>query len=186
MLKFFELEDKASSKIDELSGGMKRRLLIARSLLNNPDIIVLDEPTTGLDPHAKYLVWHKLNDLKLQGITQILCTQNMEEASNLCDRVAIMDKGKILSLDTPVNLIKKFVGTYVWEITSFNEDKERIIQYLNSMHLEYREVGGRINIFNVDHNENLAKIVTNPANLRQRQANLEDVFIKITGRTLEE
>jgi lipooligosaccharide transport system ATP-binding protein len=101
VLKLFELENKRDSHIKELSGGMKRRLLLARGLINLPKVMVLDEPTIGLDPQAKYLVWHKLGELKSRGVTQLLCTQNMEEAAAICDRVAIMNLGKILSLDTP-------------------------------------------------------------------------------------
>ena len=96
VLKLFQLDERSKSRIDELSGGMKRRLLIARALINEPEIIVLDEPTIGLDPQAKYLVWQKLTELKSQGVTQLLPTQNMEEEFALCDRVAIMNKGKIL------------------------------------------------------------------------------------------
>ncbi len=101
VLKLFELESKSKSHIRELSGGMKRRLLISRALINEPKIIILDEPTVGLDPQSRHLVWNKLRELKSQGVTQLLCTQNMEEAAELCDRVAIMYQGKIVSLDTP-------------------------------------------------------------------------------------
>jgi len=116
LLSLFELENKRNSHIRELSGGMKRRLLLARGLINIPKIIVFDEPTIGLDPQAKYLVWHKLTELKSQGVTQLICTQNMEEATVLCDRVAIMHQGKILSLDAPRKLISRYVGNEVWEI----------------------------------------------------------------------
>ena len=111
ILRLFELQNRCNSKIKELSGGMKRRLLIARGLINMPRILVLDEPTIGLDPQAKYLVWHKLIELKSQGVTELLCTQNMEEATALCDRVAIMHQGKILSLDAPRKLISNLVAS---------------------------------------------------------------------------
>jgi lipooligosaccharide transport system ATP-binding protein len=105
LLEFAELRDKANVKIDKLSGGMKRRLLLARSLVNNPEILLLDEPTTGLDPHSRRAVWEKLNQLKLQNTTLLLTTHYMEEAEKLCDRVAIMDSGKIVTIDSPANLM---------------------------------------------------------------------------------
>jgi lipooligosaccharide transport system ATP-binding protein len=105
LLDFVEIQDKANVKIDQLSGGMKRRLLLARSLVNNPDLLVLDEPTTGLDPHSRRAVWDKLNHLKFRNTTLLLTTHYMEEAEKLCDRVAIMDSGRIVAVDTPENLM---------------------------------------------------------------------------------
>jgi lipooligosaccharide transport system ATP-binding protein len=105
LLQFTELQDKADEKIDRLSGGMKHRLLLARALVNNPEILILDEPTTGLDPHSRRAVWEKLNQLKFQNTTLLLTTHYMEEAEQLCDRVAIMDSGKIVTIDSPVNLM---------------------------------------------------------------------------------
>ncbi len=110
LLDFVELTDKAKVKIDELSGGMKHRLLLARSLVNNPDILILDEPTTGLDPHSRRAVWDKLNHLKSRNTTLLLTTHYMEEAERLCDRVAIMDSGRIVTIDTPANLTAKHGG----------------------------------------------------------------------------
>ena len=185
VLHFFELTDKRNSSIAELSGGMKRRLLIARGLINKPSILVLDEPTTGLDPHAKYLVWQKLTELKTQNITQILCTQNMEEAAYLCDRVAIMDQGKVLSMDKPDKLITQYVGEDVWEIWLNHENRERIVSGLQASNCEFRELGGKIDIFNSISPEYLRGLLNNPDKLRQRPANLEDVFLKLTGRSLE-
>jgi lipooligosaccharide transport system ATP-binding protein len=105
LLEFVELQDKANAKIDQLSGGMKHRLLLARSLVNSPEILILDEPTTGLDPHSRRAVWDKLNRLKFQNTTLLLTTHYMEEAERLCDRVAIMDSGTIVTIDSPVNLM---------------------------------------------------------------------------------
>jgi lipooligosaccharide transport system ATP-binding protein len=186
ILKFFELEGKRNSWIDELSGGMKRRLLIARALINEPSIVVLDEPTSGLDPHAKYLLWDRLTDLKARGITQILCTQNMEEASHLCDRVAIMDQGKILSLDAPDNLVNKYAGRDVLELWLKNEDRNKILAGLKSRNLEYREISGKIDVFYVDDENYIKSLLNYPGRLNHRPANLEDVFLKLTGRSLEE
>jgi len=105
LLEFVELQDKANAKIDQLSGGMKHRLLLARSLVNNPEILILDEPTTGLDPHSRRAVWDKLNNLKFRNTTLLLTTHYMEEAEKLCDRVAIMDSGRIITIDAPGNLV---------------------------------------------------------------------------------
>jgi lipooligosaccharide transport system ATP-binding protein len=110
LLEFVELQDKADVNIKDLSGGMKRRLLLARALINNPDLLILDEPTTGLDPHSRHSVWDQLNQLKSKGITLILTTHYMEEAEKLCDRVAIMDSGKIIIIDTPERLMNKYHG----------------------------------------------------------------------------
>lgn len=104
LLDFVEIQDKANVKIEQLSGGMKHRLLLARALVNNPDLLILDEPTTGLDPHSRRAVWDKLNHLKFRNTTLLLTTHYMEEAEKLCDRVAIMDSGKIVAVDTPENL----------------------------------------------------------------------------------
>ena len=110
LLDFVELRDKADINIQSLSGGMKRRLLLARSLMNNPELLMLDEPTTGLDPHSRHSVWEQLSLLKSKGISLILTTHYMEEAEKLCDRVAIMDSGKIISLGTPADLMNKYNG----------------------------------------------------------------------------
>ncbi len=110
LLDFVELADKADVQIDQLSGGMKHRLLLARSLVNNPDILILDEPTTGLDPHSRRAVWDKLNHLKARKTTLLLTTHYMDEAERLCDRVAIMDSGRIVTIDTPKNLMAQHGG----------------------------------------------------------------------------
>ncbi|HUJ16812.1 MAG TPA: ABC transporter ATP-binding protein [Nitrospirota bacterium] len=110
LLEFVELQDKALVRIDQLSGGMKHRLLLARALVNNPDILILDEPTTGLDPHSRRAVWDKLNHLKSQNTTLLLTTHYMEEAERLCDRVAIMDSGRIVAIDAPANLTAEHGG----------------------------------------------------------------------------
>ncbi|MGE5893041.1 MAG: ABC transporter ATP-binding protein [bacterium] len=110
LLSFVEISGKANVKIESLSGGMKRRLVLARSLINNPELLILDEPTTGLDPQSRRLVWEKLHQLKEKNTTQILTTHYMEEAERLCDRVAIMDSGKIIAVDTPRNLMQTHGG----------------------------------------------------------------------------
>ena len=186
VLSLFELGNKANSRIRELSGGMKRRLLLARGLINLPKILVLDEPTIGLDPQAKYLVWHKLSELKSQGVTQLLCTQNMEEATVLCDRVAIMHQGKILTLGSPRELMLRYVGSEVWEIEISPEERGKTIKELDSRGLDFDEAGDRIHIFHIESDELVRGVVNLPERLRPRPATLEDVFFRLTGRSLIE
>jgi len=186
VLSLLELESKRNSAIKELSGGMKRRLLIARGLINLPRILILDEPTIGLDPQAKHLVWHKLRELKFQGVTQLLCTQNMEEATVLCDRVAIMHQGRILSLDTPQALIRQYVGSYVWEIEPDSQERNRILRELANRGLDFEETSGRIYIFHVEADEQVEGLVDSWGRLTRRPATLEDVFFRLTGRSLVE
>jgi len=151
-----------------------------------PKVLVLDEPTLGLDPQAKYLVWHKLTELKSQGITQLLCTQNMEEATILCDRVAIMHQGKVLSLGTPQELISRYLGNEVWEIEVNSEERERITEELKSRRLDFEDAGNKIYIFHIDAEESIKGLVDFPARLKRRPATLEDVFLRLTGRSLDE
>ena len=180
ILQAIRLEEKKDSAIDELSGGMKRRLLIGRGLVNDPKIIILDEPSIGLDPQARYVVWQKLRELKSQGVTQLLCTQNMEEAARLCDRVAIINQGKIIDIDTPRELVVRYMPTRVWEIDLVSEERDMVISKLESRQLEYEEFSGIIHVFPKDDQstEGLPGVA--------RQATLEDVFFKLTGRTLAE
>ena len=186
VLSLFKLEGKRNSHIKELSGGMKRRLLLARSLINMPQIMILDEPTIGLDPQTKHLVWQKLNELKSQGVTELLCTQNMDEATSLCDRVAIMHQGKILSLDTPQALIARYVGNKVWEIEISSGEKDKIIQELVSRGLDFEDAGSTIQVFHIDADELAEELISFRKNLRWRPATLEDVFFRLTGRALAE
>jgi lipooligosaccharide transport system ATP-binding protein len=123
LVNYVQLNDKKESSIDKLSGGMKRRLVLARAMINNPKLLILDEPTTGLDPQARHLIWEKLKDLSSRGITVILTTHYMEEAARLCDRIVIMDNGKILVEGTPKNLIKKYVGDHIIEAENTIEIK---------------------------------------------------------------
>ncbi len=180
ILQAIRLEDKKDSAIDELSGGMKRRLLIGRGLVNNPKIIILDEPSIGLDPQARYVVWQRLRELKSQGVTQLLCTQNMEEAARLCDRVAIIHKGKIIDVDTPRGFVARYMPTRVWEIDLLSGERDRIISELESRQLEYEEFSGIIHVFPTDSQS------TEGLPGAARPATLEDVFFKLTGRTLAE
>ncbi|MGB2798971.1 MAG: ABC transporter ATP-binding protein [Dehalococcoidia bacterium] len=186
LLGLFKLEDKRNSAIRELSGGMRRRLLIARGLVNNPRIIILDEPTIGLDPQARHLVWHKLTELHAQGVTRILCTHNMDEATVLCDRVAIMNEGRILDLDAPHKLVARHVGSDVWEIEVDSQERENLLAMLESRGLDFEDAGTHIYVFHVGREDILTGIVGDGHKLRQRPAHLEDVFFRLTGRSLIE
>lgn len=186
VLSLFELENKSNSQIKELSGGMKRRLLLARGLINTPKILVLDEPTIGLDPQAKYLVWHKLTELRSQGVTQLLCTQNMEEAAVLCGRVAIMHQGRILSVGTPKSLISRHVGEKVWEIEINGGERDKTVKNLESHGLDFEEVGDKIHVFNIATDQMPMGLVNFAERVRERPATLEDVFFRLTGRSLAE
>ena len=187
LLKFVELEQKRKSKIDELSTGMKRRLLIARALLNHPKLIVADEPTTGLDPQAKHLIWQRLRQLKTQGVTLILTTQYMEEAQQLCDRVVIMHRGKILKEGVPSNLVAKEIGREVVEIRIAKEEDEKIIGRLSSLACGHERVGDTLYFYCRDGQDLMKNLIDlDLPNYLSRPATLEDVFLKLTGRGLIE
>ncbi len=186
LLEFFQLQEKRTKSIQELSTGMKRRLIIARALMNDPRILLLDEPTTGLDPQGRHIVWDEIRSLMKQGVTIILTTHYMEEAATLCDRVLVIDNGKIIETGSPQKLVKKHVGEEVLELT-FNE------QTLKSLRDELPEAsieifGDQIRVFTNQPHGTFEKIANKfpgvPMNIRN--ANLEDVFLKLTGRKLRE
>ena len=185
LLKFFQLEGKHNSRIRELSGGMKRLLLLARGLINQPEIIVLDEPTVGLDPQTKHMVWQKLGELKAQGTTQLLCTQNMEEAATLCDRVIVMHQGRILTQDTPRALLTRYVGNEVLGIEVNPENRNMIIEELTGNGFDFIDMGDVIQVFHVTRDELVRRMVDLPDRLIERPATLEDVFFRLTGQTLD-
>lgn len=186
LLKFVQLEEKRKVLIDQLSAGMKRRLILARALINEPQILILDEPTTGLDPQARHLIWDKARDLQRQGVTIVLTTHYMEEATQLCDRLLIMDNGKIIEEGTPVNLIKKHVGEEVLEVGYDEQVLKFLKEAFPDAHLDV--VGDRIQLFTNKprgvFSEILSKFSFKAAMIRD--ANLEDVFLKLTGRRLRE
>ena len=186
VLGLFQLDDKRNSHIKELSGGMKRRLLLARGLINQPRILILDEPTIGLDPQARHLVWQKLGELKARGVTQLLCTQSMEEAALLCDRVAIMHQGRIVSQDTPPALISRYVGDEVLEIETDSGNRSKIIEKLTGCGFDFVDVGDKIEVFHTGRDELAKGLEDFSDGLRRRSATLEDVFFRLTGRTLVE
>ncbi len=189
LLEFMELTEKRTAKVSELSGGMMRRLLISRAMMNDPDLLILDEPTTGLDPQARHLVWDKLFELKRRGVTQIVTTHYMDEAHQLCDRVAIMDQGQIIERGTPQDLIQKHIGREVLEIRVTENEKSRILNLDASLirgHDSYRDI---LMIYTDDAENALKKIKDAGINTDYtmvRRSGLEDVFLKLTGRKLTE
>jgi lipooligosaccharide transport system ATP-binding protein len=186
VLELVQLLDKRKNKVDELSGGMQRRLVIARSLLNRPKLLILDEPTTGLDPAARQLVWQKLRLLRDQGLTLILTTHYMEEAAQLCDRLVMMNEGKILAGGTPVSLVEEMVGFDVIELRA-EEAKEKGIASLVAGHeIEHEVAADTMYLFS--RRSGAFKGIEFPhMNFwLERRATLEDVFLKLTGRDLNE
>jgi lipooligosaccharide transport system ATP-binding protein len=186
LLQFIQLEEKSDIKIDNLSSGMKRRLILARALINEPQILILDEPTTGLDPQARHLIWDKIRDLKKQGVTIILTTHYMDEAAQLCDRTVIMDSGKIIEEGEPAALVKKHVGEEVLEVAYDEEVMDYLKHAFPDAKLEI--ISDRVQVFSTQprgiFTELLEKFRFKGAILRD--ANLEDLFLKLTGRRLRE
>ena len=185
-LRFFQLQEKQNVQIVELSTGMKRRLIVARALLNEPQILLLDEPTTGLDPQARHLVWDEIRTLRKNGVTIIITTHYMDEAAELCDRIFIMDNGKIIEQGKPSELVKKHVGDDVLEL----DMDERLVE---SLRIElpdavFETFGERVHVFTSQAHGVFERFLEkHPAtNVTIRNANLEDVFLKLTGRMLKE
>ncbi len=187
LLDFVELESKRNNKIDELSTGMKRRLLVARSLLNQPKLIIADEPTTGLDPQARHLIWERLRSLKALGTTLLLTTQYMEEAEQLCDRLVVMYQGHILKEGVPRQLVADEIGREVIEIRIDKSEDEKLISQLADFSCGHERVGDTLYFYCRDGHELMKRIVElNLPNVLNRPATLEDVFLKLTGRSLIE
>ena len=186
LLELFQLLDRQRSRIDTLSGGMKRRLLIARALINQPKILILDEPTAGLDPQARHLVWQKIRYLKGQGVTMILSTHNMEEAAHLCDRLVIMDQGRIVVQDRPADLIRQYVGQEVLELRLDPMGKSHVLRQLQSYSVSIEDVGDTLYVFSNDGGLLPQQLMIEGGDVVRRQATLEDVFLRLTGRELKE
>jgi lipooligosaccharide transport system ATP-binding protein len=188
-LKFVQLEDKRDWKITRLSGGMKRRLLIARALMNDPEILILDEPTTGLDPQARHLVWEKLRQLKRSGVTLVLTTHYMEEAAQLCDRLVIMHEGKILVEGSPRELVTSHTTRQVVEVFEPPEDLQSSLASIEGSVKRVEKLADRWIFYTDDGDETLGKVRTlplDPGAVWLRGGTLEDVFLSLTGRMLVE
>jgi lipooligosaccharide transport system ATP-binding protein len=190
LLEFVQLSDRKRDRVDPLSGGMKRRLTIARALINQPDLLLLDEPTTGLDPQARHLVWERLWRLKRQGVTLVLTTHYMDEAEQLCDRLVIMDQARIVAEGSPRELIARYATREVVELR-FHTTDERESAFPKVQHLSDRveALPDRILIYAED-GDAIADVVENngvqPSAVLVRRSTLEDVFLTLAGRTLED
>jgi lipooligosaccharide transport system ATP-binding protein len=184
LLEFVQLQEKRNVEVEKLSGGMKRRLILARALVNNPDLLILDEPTIGLDPQARHLIWEKLKNLQAQGNTIVLTTHYLDEAARLCDRLVIMDKGTFLVEGTPAELVKQYVGDEIIE----TEKSAEVLACLAAHNIPHEVTGDSVQIA-TDSSREIAKILFDscqPKKMLTRPATLEDVFLKLTGRTLRD
>jgi lipooligosaccharide transport system ATP-binding protein len=187
LLDFVQLSERAGSKVVPLSGGMKRRLTIARALINQPDVVLLDEPTTGLDPQARHLVWERLFRLKQQGVTLVLTTHYMDEAEQLCDRLVVMDGGRIVAEGSPRDLIARYSTREVVELRFAAESQEPFAGKLAGVGERLEVLPDRILLYVPDGDDAVAEVgrrALSPASVLVRRSSLEDVFLHLTGRTL--
>jgi lipooligosaccharide transport system ATP-binding protein len=190
LLEFVQLADRAADNVEPLSGGLKRRLTIARSLINEPDILLLDEPTTGLDPQARHVVWDRLFRLKQQGVTLILTTHYMDEAEQLCDRLVVMDHGKIAAEGSPRELIETYSTPEVLELRFDPSTHEQAAEKLAALPADRMEVlADRILLYIPNGDQALVSVHDlglDPLTSLVRRSTLEDVFLRLTGRRLED
>ena len=190
LLNFVQLSDRRHSKVDPLSGGMKRRLTIARALINQPELVLLDEPTTGLDPQARHLVWDRLYRLKQAGTTLVLTTHYMDEAEQLCDRLVIMDGGHIVAEGSPRELIETHVTREVVEVRFLDDDdRAAATPKLEALADRVEPLADRVVLYTHDGDRTAAVIDDDgmrATSVLVRRASLEDVFLILTGRSLDE
>jgi lipooligosaccharide transport system ATP-binding protein len=187
LLEFVQLGERGDSKVEPLSGGMKRRLTIARALVNEPEIVLLDEPTTGLDPQARHLVWERLFRLKQQGVTLVLTTHYMDEAEQLCDRLVVMDAGRIVAEGSPRALIEQYSTREVVELRFAADSQQPYAEKLAGLGERVEVLPDRILLYVADGDEAAAEVQRrslSPASVLVRRSSLEDVFLHLTGRTL--
>jgi len=185
LLDFVQLTEKQHSTIEDLSSGMRRRLLVARGLINDPRLFILDEPTVGLDPQARHLIWDKLRMLKKANVTLLLTTHYMEEAAELCDRVAVMDRGKILVTGPPRDLVRRFIGEEVLELVLSGGDQEKVMRDLTYFRATVERTDQKIYLYCDDCRPLLTHLTDKGyRRILRRPATLEDVFLKLTGRDL--
>jgi lipooligosaccharide transport system ATP-binding protein len=189
LLEFAQLGDRAKAKVDELSGGMKRRLTIARALINDPRILLLDEPTTGLDPQARHILWDRLFRLKEQGTTLVLTTHYMDKAEQLCDRLVVVDKGAIMAEGSPAQLIARYSSREVLEVRFGSEQNARAAEQLTGLGDRLEVLPDRILVYSDNGERELAALTARglaPLTSLVRRSSLEDVFLRLTGRSLIE
>ena len=189
LLEFAQLADRAKSRVDDLSGGMKRRLTIARALVNEPRILLLDEPTTGLDPQARHVLWDRLFRLKEQGTTLVLTTHYMDEAEQLCDRLVVVDKGVIMAEGSPAALIREYSSREVLELRFGSDKNADAVALLQGIGDRIETLPDRVLVFVHDGEhalEEVARRGIEPITSLVRRSSLEDVFLRLTGRTLVE
>jgi len=187
LLEFVQLTEKSDAMVEDLSGGMKRRLTIARSLINRPDVLLLDEPTTGLDPQARHVVWDRLFRLKQQGVTLVLTTHYMDEAEQLCDRLVVMDKGIIVAEGSPLELIAAHSTREVAELRFGVGEHDALAEKISDLGDRVEVLPDRLLVYSQDGEEVIAKVHERglqPAAVLVRRSTLEDVFLRLTGRTL--
>jgi lipooligosaccharide transport system ATP-binding protein len=189
LLAFAQLEERRNSRVEPLSGGMKRRLTIARGLINEPDLLLLDEPTTGLDPQARHLLWDRLYRLKQQGVTLIITTHYMDEAEQLCDRLVIMDKGRIVAEGSPRQLIEQYSTREVLELRFPVGLQEEMIGHLDGLAKRSEVLPDRVLLYTDDADRVAAEVAAREGAIEStvsRRSTLEDVFLRLTGRSLIE
>lgn len=189
LLEFAQLDEKRDAKVDSLSGGMKRRLTIARALVSEPDILMLDEPTTGLDPQARHILWDRLFRLKEKGVTLVITTHFMDEAEQLCERLIVIDRGKIMAEGSPADLIKRYSSKEVLELRFGSENNETVADKLRDKCERLEVLPDRVLLYSEDAEHVLEEIVRSgmqPKTSLVRRSSLEDVFLRLTGRTLIE
>jgi len=187
LLEFAQLTEKRNAKSEELSGGMKRRLTIARGLVNEPEILMLDEPTTGLDPQARHILWDRLFRLKEQGVTLVITTHYMDEAEQLCDRLIVMDKGRIMAEGSPADLIKKYSSKEVLEVRFGSDNNKAVAEQIKGIGDRLEVLPDRILVYSEDGEQSLEQITKlglHAITSLVRRSSLEDVFLRLTGRTL--
>ena len=187
LLRFASLTEKAQAKVEDLSGGMKRRLTIARSLINSPDLLLLDEPTTGLDPQARHVLWDQLFRLKRQGVTLVLTTHYMDEAEQLCDRLVVMDGGHIVAEGSPLELIREHSTREVAELRFGVGEHDDLAHRVEDLADRVEVLPDRLLLYTHDGEEALARVHErglDPVAVLVRRSTLEDVFLRLTGRTL--
>ncbi|HET6685496.1 MAG TPA: ABC transporter ATP-binding protein [Jiangellaceae bacterium] len=187
LLEFAQLADRADSKVEPLSGGMKRRLTIARALINEPEILLLDEPTTGLDPQARHVLWDRLFRLKRSGVTLVLTTHYMDEAEQLCDRLVVMDNGRVVAEGSPRQLIEKYSTREVLELRFPADDHARYAEKVADLAARVEVLPDRLLLYTDDGDRGVAIVHARglaPLSVLVRRSTLEDVFLYLTGRTL--